>query len=370
MSFTAELRPASWAGRSTDRGTTAAEVAIDRDESRSARCRDGTLGAPGWLSRTAVPSWSSTTAVTGHAVRGRIPIAAVSGHLMPPLARGERHGACSGRTLPAGEADGLAVRHAGQGPGCPTAVPCSGARSVLGVGARVMRPRLPEHEVAEVLGATSVFSALDRSSLLGLAAASRQRTYGRGQYLWYQGDPGDHLVVVGEGLVKVVLTSERGDEVVLVTLGPTETVGELAILDGSPRSASVVAVEPTTVVMLPRAAVLEAMASHPAVLDAVLRLLGQLVRRLTEQTGGLVFLDLAGRVAKVLLQLAQRHARDEQHTVLDVGLSQSDIAAMVGATRPAVNRILQLFASRGLISVDGRVIVLRDPAALRRRAGL
>jgi CRP-like cAMP-binding protein len=233
-----------------------------------------------------------------------------------------------------------------------------------------MRPRLPEHEVAEVLGATSVFSALDRSSLLGLAAASRQRTYGRGQYLWYQGDPGDHLVVVGEGLVKVVLTSERGDEVVLVTLGPTETVGELAILDGSPRSASVVAVEPTTVVMLPRAAVLQAMASHPAVLDAVLRLLGQLVRRLTEQTGGLVFLDLAGRVAKVLLQLAERHARDEQHTVLDVGLSQSDIAAMVGATRPAVNRILQLFASRGLISVDGRVIVLRDPAALRRRAGL
>jgi CRP/FNR family cyclic AMP-dependent transcriptional regulator len=232
-----------------------------------------------------------------------------------------------------------------------------------------MRPPLTEHEAAEVLGATHVFRALDRSSLLSLAAASRQRTYGRGQYLWYQGDPGDHLVAISTGMVKVVLTSERGDEILLVTLGRHQTVGELAILDGSPRSASVVAVEPTTVLMLPRTAVLEVMAAHPAVLDAVLRSLGQLVRRLTEQTGGLVFLDLAGRVAKVLLELAERHAQDDDHAVLDIGLSQSDIAAMVGATRPAVNRILQLFASRGLISVDGRVIVLRDPSALRRRAG-
>ena len=233
-----------------------------------------------------------------------------------------------------------------------------------------MKSQLTLQQAADVLGSTHVFGALDQPSLLDLAAGSRQRTYGRGQYLWYQGDPGDHLVVVCTGLVKVVLTSEQGDEIVLVTLGRHETVGELAILDGSPRSASVIAVEPTTVLMLPRAAVLGAMAAHPAVLDAVLRSLGQLVRRLTEQTGGLVFLDLAGRVAKVLLQLAQRHARDDQHAVLDVGLSQSDIAAMVGATRPAVNRILQLFASRGLISVDGRVIVLRDPSALRRRAGM
>jgi CRP/FNR family transcriptional regulator, cyclic AMP receptor protein len=142
-----------------------------------------------------------------------------------------------------------------------------------------MRPQLTPEQAAAVLGSTHVFGALDRRSLLSLAAGSRQRTYGRGQYLWYQGDPGDYLVVVCTGLVKVVLTSEQGDEIVLVTLGRHETVGELAILDGSPRSAAVIAVEPTTVLMLPRAAVLEAMAAHPAVLDAVLRSLGQLVRR-------------------------------------------------------------------------------------------
>jgi CRP-like cAMP-binding protein len=233
-----------------------------------------------------------------------------------------------------------------------------------------MRPQLSTEEATQVLRSTRVFGGLDDPTLLDLARSSRQRVYGRGHYLWYQGDPGDYLVVVCVGLVKVVLTSERGDEIVLVTLGRHETLGELALLDGSPRSASVVAAEPTTVLMVPRAAVLELMVAHPAVLDAVLRSLGQLVRRLTDQTGDLVFLDLPGRLAKVLLSLAQSHAQDEQRVVLDVRLSQSDIAAMVGATRPAVNRILQMFASRGLISVDGRVIVLRDPSALRRRAGL
>jgi CRP/FNR family transcriptional regulator, cyclic AMP receptor protein len=233
-----------------------------------------------------------------------------------------------------------------------------------------MRPQVTPAEAATVLGSTRMFCTLDETSLQSLAAISRQRTYGRGQFLWYQGDSAEHLVVVCSGTVKVVLTSEQGDEIVLVVLGRHESVGELAILDDSPRSASVVAVEPTTVLMLPRAAVLELMATHPAVLEAVLCSLGQLVRRLTEQTGDLVFLDLAGRVAKVLLQLAQSHAQDERRLVLDVGLSQSDLAAMVGATRPAVNHILQGFAARGLISMDGRAILLRDPSALRRRAGL
>lgn len=229
---------------------------------------------------------------------------------------------------------------------------------------------LSQSEKAAILAATEIFGGLDGASLHDLAGVSAQRSYGRGQFLWYQGDPGDRLVVVASGLVKVTLTSESGEEVLLVTLGEHQTLGELAILDGSPRSASVVAVRPTTVLTLPRSAVLAQMAMHPGVLDAILRSLGRLVRRLTEQTGDLVFLDLAGRLAKVLLQLAESHSPDGSGTVVDAGLSQSDIAAMVGATRPAVNRVLQTFASRGLVSVEGQIIVLRNVAALRRRAGL
>jgi len=139
--------------------------------------------------------------------------------------------------------------------------------------------QLRPDQAAEVLRSTRIFSALDRASLLSVAMISRQRSYDRGQYLWYQGDPGDRLVVICSGMVKVVFTSRQGDEILLVTLDRYESLGELAILDDSPRSASVIAVEPTTVLMLPRSAVRKLMATHPSVLDAVLRSLGGLVLR-------------------------------------------------------------------------------------------
>ncbi len=224
--------------------------------------------------------------------------------------------------------------------------------------------------VADALRSARIFAGLPDETLTSLREACSTRTYQRGQYLWYQGDEGARLIVVASGLVKVVISSEHGDEVVLATLGPGETLGELAMLDGSPRSASVVAVEPSTVVLLTRETVLDLMSRHPPVLDALLRSLGGLVRRLTEQAGDLVFLDLAGRVAKLLLRLAEAHGAAVDGGVLDLGLSQSDLAAMVGATRPAVNRALQGLAARGVIAVQGQVIALLDVAALRRRAGL
>jgi CRP/FNR family cyclic AMP-dependent transcriptional regulator len=221
---------------------------------------------------------------------------------------------------------------------------------------------------AQVLRRTDLFGSLDDETLARLAGASRSRTYRKGQYIWYQGDPGDTLLVVCDGLVKVVIGSEAGEEAVLITLGGCEVLGEIALLDGAARSASVVAAEPTTGLLLTRATVLDVMARHPVVLDAMLRALGRLVRRLTEQAGDLVFLDLGGRLAKLLLRLAEDRSRMADGIVLDIGLSQSDLAAMVGATRPAVNRVLHMFAARGLISVDGQVIVLRDVAELSRRA--
>jgi CRP/FNR family transcriptional regulator, cyclic AMP receptor protein len=222
--------------------------------------------------------------------------------------------------------------------------------------------------IVDVLSSAQVFSALPPDAIATLADVCATRTYQRGQYLWFQGDEGSRMIVVASGLVKVVIASEQGDEVVLVTLGPGRTLGELALLDGSPRSASAVAMEPTTVVMISRVTLLDLLSRHPPLLDALLRSVGGIVRRLTEQTGDLVFLDLGGRIAKLLLQLAEPQLDGTGPVVLDLGLSQSDLASMVGASRPAVNRVLQLMASRGLITVDGRVIVLRDLAGLRRRA--
>lgn len=216
-----------------------------------------------------------------------------------------------------------------------------------------------------MLRETPLLHGLAEPSLVELAPQCRLRSFRRGQYLWYQGDPGDRLVIVATGLVKVVVATEQGDESVLLTMGRGAVLGELAVLDGRPRSASAVAVEPTTVVELTRPAVSRLLADHPIVLEAMLSGLTRTVRRLTEQLQDMSYLDLPGRLAKVLLRLGRQH----DAAVLDLGMSQSELAAMVGASRPAVNRALHGLADRGLIEINGKVIVLRDPDGLRDRAG-
>jgi len=221
------------------------------------------------------------------------------------------------------------------------------------------------------LSKTTLFGRLDEPTLARLADACVPRVYRAGQYLWFQGDVGDHLIVIVSGLVKVVVTSEQGDEMVLVTLGPPESVGELAVIDQGPRSASVIATVTTAVLMISRPALLQLIKTSPLLLDDLLSSLGAMVRRLTEQASDLVFLDVAGRIAKLLVRLADERGREQDGSLtLDLGVTQSDLARMVGASRPPVNRILQALAARGLITMQGRTIVIRDAAALRRRAGL
>ena len=225
--------------------------------------------------------------------------------------------------------------------------------------------------VAAALHQTAIFAELPDSVLREMAQVCLQRTYRRGQFLWYQGDPGDYLVVIVQGLVKVTVTSPHGDEMLLVTLGPSEVVGELSVIDGGPRSASVVALRPTTGIVISRAALIALMQRSPVCFDVLLRPLGALVRRLTEQATDLVFLDLAARVAKLLLHEAERRSGEQrQGALVDLGLTQTELAQMVGASRPAVNRVLQSLAARGSISITGREITIRDFNALRRRAGL
>jgi CRP-like cAMP-binding protein len=225
--------------------------------------------------------------------------------------------------------------------------------------------------VAAALQQTTIFGDLHDSALRQLAQVCLQRTYRRGQFLWYQGDPGDYLVVIVRGLVKVTVASPRGDEMLLVTLGPSEVVGELSVIDGGARSASVVALTPTTGIVIGRAPLIALMHRSPELLDVLLRSMGALVRRLTERATDLVFLDLAARVAKLLLREAEgRSGEQRQGGLVDLGLTQTELAQMVGASRPAVNRVLQSLAARGSISIDGHKIIINDPTALGRRAGL
>ncbi|MGH4025153.1 MAG: Crp/Fnr family transcriptional regulator [Pseudonocardiaceae bacterium] len=225
-------------------------------------------------------------------------------------------------------------------------------------------------QAASLLGKAPLFAGLDQSELCELGAGARQRSYRKGQHIFHQGDPGDAVFVLADGRVKVIFASEEGDEMIMATLQPPDVFGELALIDGGPRSASIQTLEPTTVLTLTRATLLDLMSRHPEVTDVVLRSLGKLVRGMIAQVGDLVFLDLHGRVAKLLVRLIEKPGdHPGERLSLDLGMTQSDLAAMVGGSRQSVNQILHLFERRGYLRLEGHKLIVKDLEALRRRAG-
>jgi CRP/FNR family cyclic AMP-dependent transcriptional regulator len=231
---------------------------------------------------------------------------------------------------------------------------------------------LPDVEPTEaLLTGTGLFAGLDAKLLRRLTDGAVRRTFPRGQALFYEGDSGESLHVVIEGLVKLSVASPDGREMLLATVRPGEAFGELSLVDGGPRSTSAVAVEATTVLVLRRSDLLEALRHEPALVDGVLRSMGALVRRLTEQTTDLVFLDVNERVAKLLVSLAERDGVSREGTVVvDLALSQGELAEMVGVSRQSLNQALHKLAERGWITLDGRHVTVTDLKGLRRRAGL
>lgn len=226
-------------------------------------------------------------------------------------------------------------------------------------------------DTLDVLSRTRLFSSVPADALQQVADRAQLRSYRKGEIIVRQGDTGETLFVVVDGLVKVFVTSPGGAEMVLVTLRPMDTFGELAVVDGGERSASAEALEATTLLLLRRSSLLALLPGHPDLIEGLLHSLGALVRRLTDQTADLVFLDLHGRVAKLLLSLAEeRGVMRDGERFLDLHLTQSDLASMVGGSRQSVNHILRTFEALGYLEVDGRRIIIRRPDLLRRQAGL
>jgi len=184
------------------------------------------------------------------------------------------------------------------------------------------------------------------------------------------GDPGDALFVVTSGAVKISLPSEEGDEAIIATVREGEFFGELALLDGAPRSATATALEPTETLVLPRPRFRELIATEPALRDALFAALSTELRRLTTHVQELHFLDITGRLAARLSRLAATQGRvaADGTTRLDAPLTQSDLAAMIGATRQSVNKLLGLFMDDGLLRLERDAIVILDREGLERMA--
>jgi CRP/FNR family cyclic AMP-dependent transcriptional regulator len=222
------------------------------------------------------------------------------------------------------------------------------------------------YAVPAQMARSPVFGALPAAALEGLARSMQRRLYRRGQVIFHQDDPGGAVYVIEQGCVKVVLSSLDGEELLLRVLGEGEIFGELALLDGRPRSATVIALEDTVAHVLERSAFLAFLRAHPEATLDLCRALAELIRRLTEQVEDLALFDVPRRLERKLLELAETHGQPTPEGLrIDVRLTQSELASMIGTSRATVNACLATLEARGIIRREGQRIVLRRPDALR-----
>jgi CRP/FNR family transcriptional regulator, cyclic AMP receptor protein len=170
--------------------------------------------------------------------------------------------------------------------------------------------------------------------------------------------------VVRSGRVKVVLIGEDGREVILGVLGVSEHFGELSLIDDRPRSAHVIAMEDSHLLVLRREDFRARVEASPKVAWALLAELSRRLRRADDKIGGLVLLDVPGRIARLLLDLADESGGQ----AIEKSLTHQTIAQMIGASRETVSRAMKDFQDAGWITVERRRIALADRPALEQRA--
>jgi CRP/FNR family cyclic AMP-dependent transcriptional regulator len=220
--------------------------------------------------------------------------------------------------------------------------------------------------VAKTLQAIPLFSQLADDELARLAQLARERKYPKNSMILFEDDPGDALYVVLSGRVKVVLVGEDGREVILSILSEGDFFGEMSLIDDEPRSAHVIAMEGSNLLVLRRQDFQLCLEEAPRIAVSLLKGLTKRLRLADSKIGGLVLLDVTGRIARVLLELA-----DENDGVMVAKkLTHHMIAQMIGSSRETVSRTMRTLIEQDVISVSGKNITVLDRKALKAAAGL
>jgi CRP/FNR family cyclic AMP-dependent transcriptional regulator len=221
----------------------------------------------------------------------------------------------------------------------------------------------------DVVRKAPLFAALDDETADSLIASMTPQHMERGDVLFREGDSGDRLYVIGEGKIKLGRSSPDGRENLLAILGPGEMFGELSLFDPGARTATATAVAETQIVGLTNEQLKTFLAERPGVAATLLAALARRLRRTNESLADLVFTDVPGRVAKALLDLAERFGRPVDGGVMvSHDLTQEELAQLVGASRETVNKALADFATRGWLKLEARAVLVQDMERLQRRA--
>jgi len=220
-----------------------------------------------------------------------------------------------------------------------------------------------------VLAGHRLFSGCPAAALDELALRSDAMAVAAGTRLFEMGDPGTRLHVVIAGEVRITVPSADGKEVALALIGPGDVFGEIAVLDGGPRTAGAVVVRPARLLAVERRDLLAVMARHPAVAERLLEVVCAHLRRATTQIEELSFVGASLRLARTLIRLAK-----VQGTALidgcTVSVTQRELGEAIGLSRESTNRLLKDFERRALVALDKGRIAILHVAGLRQAAEL
>lgn len=191
-----------------------------------------------------------------------------------------------------------------------------------------------------------------------------RKTYRTREVVLRKGDPAMQMYVIAKGRLKAITAGAEGRQAALSIMGPGEVFGEVALLDGEPRSATIRALEPCELIILNRNEFYHFLERNPSAAIGLLQVLARRLRRLSERVEDSTFLEIPGRLAKALVRLAQRYGRDVgDGTRIELKLSQQELGDLVGATRESVNKQLRAWQSEGLLEQEKGRVILKDVEA-------
>jgi len=214
-----------------------------------------------------------------------------------------------------------------------------------------------------------LFSALDEQSAIALRSSMSEQSLKKGEVIFQEADLGDQLYLITDGKVKLSHTSNDGRESLFTVLGPGDMFGELSVFDPGPRTSTAIAVTDATVLGLKHDVLRPWLTERSEVAQSLLQALANRLRRNSETMSDLVFADVPGRVAKVLLMLNEKFgAHSQAGRLVAHDLTQEEIAQLVGASRETVNKALADFVTRGWIRLETRSVTILDLERLQGRS--
>lgn len=209
-------------------------------------------------------------------------------------------------------------------------------------------------DAAGLLRAHPFFATLDAAALAQIVSRLQRRAYGAGDMIFQRGDAGDALYIVESGAVRLARDSAQGREFTVRLAGPGEIFGEIAIIDGVGRTTDAAAVSPSSLLSLARRDFQASFRASPEMQDAVLGVLCGRLRATTDQLETIALLPLEARVARLFLLLAGADSAERARASFELAVDQRELAALVGATRPRVNRVLMGWQENGVLKRNGR----------------